>query len=86
LKKGEKRTTLELLILLPGLVNVVVRALNPDNVKLPEGLELEIEKVNEDHLKIVIEAEDVGTAINTMNDIFACLQPLLKLFSKGGVS
>ena len=86
MKRGEKRTTLEILTLLPGLVNVVAKALNPDNVKLPEGLKLEVERVNEDRLKIIIDAEDIGTVINTINDIFACLQPLLKLLSKGGSS
>ena len=86
MKKSKKRTTLEILTLLPGLVNVVAKALNPDNAKLPEGLKLEVERINEDRLKIVIEAEDIGTVINTTNDIFACLQPLLKLLNKGGSS
>jgi len=86
LKKGGKRITLELLILLPGLVDVAIRALSPDDVTSPEGLKLEVNKVNEDRLNIVVEAEDIGTVINTMNDIFACLQPLLKLLSKGGIS
>jgi len=86
LKKGRKRITLELLVLLPGLVDVVIRALNPDNATSPEGLKLEVNKVDENHLSMVVEAEDIGTVINTMNDVFACLQPLLKLLSKGGIS
>jgi hypothetical protein len=84
LKKSGRRTTLELLVLLPGLVDVAVKSLSPDNTNLPEDLRLEVSKVDEDHLKIVIEAEDVGTIINTMNDVFACLQPLLALLGKDG--
>jgi len=83
LKKSKKRTTLELLVLLPGLVDVVMKALNPDNAKLPENLKLRVNKVDESYVKIIIEAEDIGTIINTMNDIFTCLQPLLKLLSEG---
>jgi len=86
LKKSKKRTALELLVLFPGLVDVVMKALNPDNAKLPENLKLRVDKVDESRVKIIIEAEDVGTIINTMNDIFICLQPLLKLLSKGDPS
>ena len=73
-------------MLFPGLVDVVMKALNPDNAKLPENLKLRVDKVDESRVKIIIEAEDVGTIINTMNDIFICLQPLLKLLSKGDPS
>jgi translation initiation factor 2 alpha subunit (eIF-2alpha) len=86
LKKSRIRTTLELLVLLPGLVDVIKKSLNPDNANLPEDLKLEVIKVNEDRLKIIVEAGDIGTIINTMNDIFSCLQPLLKLLSKGNTS
>ena len=73
-------------MLFPGLVDVVMKALNPDNAKLPKNLKLRVDKVDESRVKIIIEAEDVGTIINTMNDIFICLQPLLKLLSKGDPS
>jgi hypothetical protein len=86
LKKGRISITLELLVLLPSLADVVMKSLNPDNANIPEGLKLEVSKVDEDHLKIIIEAGDIGTIINTMNDIFSCLQPLLKLLSKGNSS
>lgn len=86
MKKSRIRTTLELLVLLPGLVDVIKKSLNPDNANLPEDLKLEVIKVNEDRLKIIVEAGDIGTIINTMNDIFSCLQPLLKLLSKGNTS
>lgn len=86
MNKSVKRTILELLVLLPGLVDVATKALNPDNANLPEDLKLEVNKLGEDRLRIVIEAEDIGSAINTMNDVFACLQPLLKLLGKGGNS
>ncbi len=82
MKKNQRRTTLELFIPLPELIDVVMKALNPDNVGLPEDLKLEVERVDEGRLKIIIEATDIGTVINTMNDIFACLQPLLKLLGK----
>jgi len=83
LKKNRVSLSLEVLISSQGIANFLAKSLKPDNDILPEGLRLEIAVVTSDSLKIFIEAEDVGTAMNTINDVFTCLQPAIKLLGKG---
>lgn len=82
MKKSEVSLSLEVLISSSSLADLLVKSLNPDNVVLPKGLRLEIDVAAEGFLRIFIEAEDIGTLINTVNDIFTCLQPAMKLLSK----
>lgn len=82
MKKGEVRLSLEVFISSPGLAEFLVKSLKPDNMVLPEGLKLEIDVTTSSYLRIFIEAEDVGTVMNTINDLFTCLQPAIKLLSR----
>ncbi|MEM0083367.1 MAG: KEOPS complex subunit Pcc1 [Candidatus Nezhaarchaeales archaeon] len=83
MEKNRVSLSLEVLISSPGIANLLAKSLKPDNNTLPEGLRLEITTVTSDSLRIFIEAEDVGTAMNTVNDVFTCLQPVIKLLGKG---
>ncbi|MEM0240145.1 MAG: KEOPS complex subunit Pcc1 [Candidatus Nezhaarchaeales archaeon] len=83
MKKSRVSLSLEVLISSPSIADLLAKSLKPDNEPLPGDLRLEITIVTSDTLKISIEAEDVGTAMNTINDVFTCLQPVIKLLSKG---
>ena len=56
-------------------------ALEPDNVQLPERIHLAV-KVQGGILEISLRSSDIGSLLNTMNDILSCLQPALKLSLK----
>ncbi|MHC1629124.1 MAG: KEOPS complex subunit Pcc1 [Candidatus Nezhaarchaeales archaeon] len=86
--KDELYVSLELQICSLGSADSLLKALRPDNVDIPQNmkLELEIDETDRNYLKIKIESSNVGSIINTMNDIFSCLQPALKLLSKASLS
>lgn len=83
MKKGDVSLSIEVFISSPGLADFLAKSLKPDNKVLPENLKLEIDVVANDFLRILIETEDVGTALNTINDIFTCLQPTIYLLGRG---
>ncbi|RLF13203.1 MAG: hypothetical protein DRJ62_00410 [Thermoprotei archaeon] len=56
-------------------------ALEPDNVQLPERVQLAV-RVRGEILEISLRSSDIGSLLNTMNDILSCLQPALKLSLK----
>ncbi|RLF22450.1 MAG: hypothetical protein DRJ68_01475 [Thermoprotei archaeon] len=56
-------------------------ALEPDNVQLPERIQLAV-RARGEILEISLRSSDIGSLLNTMNDILSCLQPALKLSLK----
>lgn len=56
-------------------------ALEPDNVQLPERVQLAV-RARGEILEISLRSSDIGSLLNTMNDILSCLQPALKLSLK----
>lgn len=85
MKEGKVRLLLEICVCAPGYAEALAKALEPDNKTLPSNLKLEVVEVSKDRLRILIESNDIGTVMSTANDIFACLQPSLKMLSKGSL-
>jgi len=86
--KGDLHVTLKLRLYLPDLTEPILKALKPDNLNIPQNmkLELEVNDADKNYLKIRIESNNVGSIINTLNDIFSCLQPTIKLLSKCSIN
>ncbi len=59
----------------------LLKSLKPDNIDLPDDMKIDME-VDGSILKLLIECSQVGSLINTMNDIFSCLQPAIKTISE----
>ncbi|MCS7140037.1 MAG: KEOPS complex subunit Pcc1 [Candidatus Nezhaarchaeota archaeon] len=82
--KSELHISLELRIYASNLAEALLESIKPDNIVAPQQIKIgvELDKDTKEYLTVKMECDDIGTAINTLNDLLSCLQPTLKLLNE----
>ncbi|MDI9619852.1 MAG: KEOPS complex subunit Pcc1 [Candidatus Nezhaarchaeota archaeon] len=78
------RVTVEVRIYASNMVETLVDAIKPDNVGIPQGMRLctRIDEESGNYLKIRVDHHKIPPLLNTLNDLFSCIQPAFKLLSE----